>query len=683
MRDAARPLLALALVGVLLAAAGATLGALAGVDPRGRVAWTSGTPAFDTTPRDVALFVPACEVTALHLHATASTATQVDAEFFVAMPDGSARRAGSATAPATAGPPLVLPLGDLTLPWRAPLIVRLRTDTGLLTLRSARPLTWEGPASPLGAFACAFDAGAPGQAWATVTSLVITLVATGLLAAAWFARALGLPSDTGSPRWATLAAATMVGATALTYMLVVPPFEPPDELAHLQYARYVATTGTLPHTVPAAGDQWRPSSYEWVQHPLYYLGAAGVLKASGLDAPAPALAENPRSRIRPNGTEPTIFHHAGPPVPPTGHQALRTLRLLSCLMAVATAVAIARLLRTVTDDGLVVATVAGGLALMPQWDAVMGAVSTDPPATLLAALATLAIVRLARGRADTGWLLATGALIGAAYAVKATAVFLAPMAVLACVLDAANRERFDPAAPLPDQAARILGAALRPVLVVGVGIAATAAWVHLRAWLVFGDPQAFAFKKAILEAGGFVPVPGPMPWTAEFWTQMRVMVFEPFWARFGSLGAGPFPGSRVWGVYALASLLLVLVPAWGAVAWMRAAWQELRAGRGGRASCTAMAVTVCGVGVALGLAAWVAVNLAPRADMVVHWTPRHILPLTAPAALLVGAGLERVRTAPALPSRVASALVGATLLALGLAGLGVFRATALMFHFGY
>jgi hypothetical protein len=136
-------------------------------------------------------------------------------------------------------------------------------------------------------------------------------------------------------------------------------------------------------------------------------------------------------------------------------------------------------------------------------------------------------------------------------------------------------------------------------------------------------------------------------------------------------------------VYALASLLLVLVPAWGAVAWMRAAWQELRAGRGGRASCTAMAVTVCGVGVALGLAAWVAVNLAPRADMVVHWTPRHILPLTAPAALLVGAGLERVRTAPALVSRVASALVGATLLALGLAGLGVFRATALMFHFGY
>ena len=84
-----------------------------------------------------------------------------------------------------------------------------------------------------------------------------------------------------------------------------------------------------------------------------------------------------------------------------------------------------------------------------------------------------------------------------------------------------------------------LKTSLRPLLLILLGIALAAAWIHVRAWIVFGDPQAVAFKKAILEAGGFVPVTGPMPWTAEFWAQMRVMVFEPFWARFGSLGAGP------------------------------------------------------------------------------------------------------------------------------------------------
>ena len=99
-------------------------------------------------------------------------------------------------------------------------------------------------------------------------------------------------------------------------------------------------------------------------------------------------------------------------------------------MALATTWVIARLVATASADPLVVVTVAGGLGLIPQWCAVMGAVSTDPPATLLAAAATLAIVRIALGRRDTRWLLLTGVVIGAAYAVKATAVFLVPMAVV-------------------------------------------------------------------------------------------------------------------------------------------------------------------------------------------------------------------------------------------------------------
>ena len=97
-----------------------------------------------------------------------------------------------------------------------------------------------------------------------------------------------------------------------------------------------------------------------------------------------------------------------------------------------------------------------------------------------------------------------------------------------------------------------------------------------------------------------------------------------------------------------------------------------------------LAIGVCAVGVGVGLAAWVGVNLVPRADMVVHWTPRHILPLTAPAALLVGAGLERLRHASApVVVQVGAALVGVTIAALALAWLGVLRATVLMFHFGY
>ena len=152
-----------------------------------------------------------------------------------------------------------------------------------------------------------------------------------------------------------------------------------------------------------------------------------------------------------------------------------------------------------------------------------------------------------QGRRTAGWgatsLLFTGVLIGAAYAVKATTIFLVPMAVLACVLDAADTRGRRQRRTCARRAGRALRFAVRPVSLIGLGIALAAGWIHVRAWLVFGDPQAVAFKKAVLEAGGFVPLGGPMPWTAEFWAHMRVMVFEPFWARFGSLGAARSPAA--------------------------------------------------------------------------------------------------------------------------------------------
>jgi hypothetical protein len=96
-----------------------------------------------------------------------------------------------------------------------------------------------------------------------------------------------------------------------------------------------------------------------------------------------------------------------------------------------------------------------------------------------------------------------------------------------------------------------------------------------------------------------------------------------------------------------------------------------------------MAVAVCALGVGVGLVAWAAVNLAPRADMVVHWTPRHIMPLTAPMAVLVAAGLDGLGRSRPVVGRVTAVATGLLLPALALAWIGVLRATILMLHFGY
>ena len=685
MRNAARPITTGVLMMLLSGAALVTYTRLADVDPRGRASWGATAPTLDATPRDLTLFVPACDVRAVVLHPAApSRIHQVRAEFFVAMPDGSARASGSVAASGAAGGPMTLALGTVPPPWRAPLVVRVSAPDRRLTLDARRPVTLELAKSPaLGTIACAFDGGSQVRAWTLIAATIVVLLVAAVCAAAWLERTAVTAIAAVRPSYPLIASLLMAGATTVVYGLVVPPFEPPDELAHLQYARFVATTESLPSAVPPPDSEWRAASYEFVQQPLYYIGAAGVLRAAGLAAPGPALVPDPRSRLQPGGTRPTIFLHQAPPSPRTGHDALRLLRLLSMLMALGTTWAIARLLTTVTSDPLVIATVAGGLGLIPQWCAVMGAVSTDPPATLLSAAATLAIVRIAQGLIRADWLLLTGVLIGAAYAVKATAIFLAPMAVLACLLDAASRQQFGAGKPVFAGLVAALRAGVRPVLLLASGIAVPAAWIHVRAWIVFGDPQATAFKTAVLEAGGFVPLTGPLPWTTAFWAQMRVMVFEPFWARFGSLGAGPFPGSRIWLVYGMASVVIVLVAALGVVGWTVAGIRDVRRGHGGTAARTTLATTVCGTGVVVGLAAWLAVNLVPQADMVVHWTPRHILPLTAPAALLVGAGLDRLRHAAPLGRRAGAAVIGMTIAALALAWLGVLRATVLMFHFGY
>ncbi len=693
-----RRTLVLLLAAGLLAAAGLTFSRLRDIDPRARGGWAASPVVFDQAPRDLTVFVPACDVRSFALHPAPGSAGWLSVEFLRRDwgPRGQVQttHVGGATLRVAGAAPVTVPLDAAAPAWREALTLQVRVvDSVGQSAPGLAPIPLD-PARPvaldvfddgwLGRFACAFDGGRRARAWTVVAATLLVMAGAAWLGAAWIARALsgGAPARVGyrTTLWVPLA---LTLATTAVYALVVPPFEPPDELAHFQYARYVAATGALPDAVPPHDSEWRASSYEWVQQPLYYIAAAAALKAADLDAARPALALNPRSRMQAGGTEPTIFRHAAPPAPAAPHQGLGLLRFMSLLMAVGTAIAIARLVALVTDEGLIVATVAGGLGLVPQWCAVMGAVSTDPPATFLAALATLAVVRIGLGRVHAGWLLLTGVSIGAAYAVKTTAVFLVPMALLACAIAARGvrsrhpeRERREPT--------RVLRETVRLTSIVGAGTLFASAWIHVRAWLVFGDPQAFAFKKAVLEAGGFVPARGPMPWHAEFWVQMRVMVFEPFWARFGSLGAGPFPDSRVWIVYGGASLVLLCMAFIGVAGAWAAVRRGSRAGTGSEAAVIrAVPVWLCAAGVSIGLAAWIGVNLFPRADMVVHWTPRHILPLTAPAAVLVAAGLAHLVSASSRVGRVGAAVVGLVLPALALAWLGVFRATVLMFHFGY
>jgi hypothetical protein len=95
-------------------------------------------------------------------------------------------------------------------------------------------------------------------------------------------------------------------------------------------------------------------------------------------------------------------------------------------------------------------------------------------------------------------------------------------------------------------------------------------------------------------------------------------------------------------------------------------------------------VLASATGVLVGVGLWAWVNLVPQADVIVHWTPRHILPLTVPLMVVVASGTQHIAAGLRVtPRRWFRWALAGGLLILALTGLAVLRSVVLGFHFGY
>lgn len=649
----------LACVGVLLAAGAGLSWSLRAPDPRTRAAWTSAPPIVRTgQPLTTTLYLPSCQVTAVRVHAAPGASGLLDASLTV---DGRPLTPDATTRVVLApGAPADIPLREA--PPRRRATLTLATQARDVPLHATRPFELEAAqASALGLLPCALGV-SEAAAWTIAAALVLHLVGLGYLAArVW----RGRPATQRPARWPPALAAALTGTTVAIYAALVPPFEPPDEMAHLQYARFVATTGGLPRALPPDA-QWRDSAYEWVQQPAYYVVAAGLLRAFGDPDARPAPRPHPESLLA-GGPDMAIYQHPDTSSPPAARRGIVLLRALSLLLAMLTAWWTARAIGLVTGDVRLAVAAAACLSLVHQWAAVMGSVSTDPPATAAAAAATWLLCRYLHGPARWTSALGMGLAVGIAWAMKVTATFLVPMLAVA-LLVVATRDGW-----------RL---ALRQGVACTAGVVLAAGWIPLRASLVFGDPLARAFKREVLALGGFVVLDRPPILSVAFADELRRLVFEPFWARFGSLGAGPLPGTRLWWVYGTATLVLVALASAGCSRAARDGVEALR--RRELPAPAAASLIACAVGVAAGLALWAWINLVPQDDVIVHWTPRHILPLTAPLLVTTAAGvLALAARLPATRRHLLRPVAASAILLLAVAGLAVLRSVILQFHFGF
>lgn len=356
-------------------------------------------------------------------------------------------------------------------------------------------------------------------------------------------------------------------ALGLVYSLAAPILEPPDEVWHYPYVRYLATHWRLPPRDPDSllGQQS-------TQPPLYY--AAAALATAWVDAddleellrynlhwgyPAAGTVNDNKNRVI--HTDAEAFPWRGATL------AIHLARFVNLIFGAVTVVATWLLARQVAPEWRWLAPVATALvAFNPQFLFISAAVSND---AAVAAWASLALWLLVGGlghgfdRRRSAW---TGLVIGLAILSKTSAIALLPLALVAVGLNYPITQHTGvhslPPGRNTHHATHDLFVSL--TLILGV-VFAISGWWFVRSALLYGDP---------LSIGGHLETwwAHERPLTlAELWAQLPQVELS-FWGGFG-WGNVRLPDSfyqMLWVVVRLAILGLLL-------AFVR--WFRSRSGR--------------------------------------------------------------------------------------------------------
>ncbi len=237
--------------------------------------------------------------------------------------------------------------------------------------------------------------------------------------------------------WAGLILA-LYFAAGITYSVVTPVFEAPDEIYHVPYVLHLVETGRLPIQDAAHPGLWEQ---EGSQPPLYYALAAlwsGWIRADDLEA---VRALNPHARVGvalAQDNRNMVVHPAPERFPWHGTVlAVHWMRLLSLLLGGGTVWCTYALGRRIAPARPEMALGAMALnASIPQFLFISASVNNDNLITLLASLALWQMVRLMQVGASWRRGLWLGATIGLACLAKLSGLALLALAALVLALEA-------------------------------------------------------------------------------------------------------------------------------------------------------------------------------------------------------------------------------------------------------
>ncbi len=229
-------------------------------------------------------------------------------------------------------------------------------------------------------------------------------------------------------------------ALAVTYSLVTPPFESPDEVGHFYYTFHLLNARSLPvQRVGELGEAHQP--------PLYYAIAALFAVPADLEDPTGRFIPNPEFMWAGRGGNDINagLHGSAETFPFRGHSlALHLARFSSVLMGTITVIFTVLTGWKVFPDNPLIGLLAGALvAFNPQFLFISGSVNNDNLLTVLSTLSWWQILRAMKNPEQRRQWAYIGLLIGAAFLAKVNGgIVIGLVAGIALLLCAFERRSF-------------------------------------------------------------------------------------------------------------------------------------------------------------------------------------------------------------------------------------------------
>jgi len=338
----------------------------------------------------------------------------------------------------------------------------------------------------------------------------------------------------------------------ITYSLVTPLFEAPDERGHYFYVKHLADGHGLPVLLLS---EVEPYWQEGGQPPLYYL--MGALLTFWIDtSDARELrAANPYANVGiplAYGNKNVILHSPGEAFPYQGAiLAVHLVRLLSVLLGATTVLFTYLLVLEIYPEGRALALGAAAInAFIPQFLFISGSVNNDNLVTALSSLSLFLLFRLIRLGPTWRRYALLGLVLGLACLSKLSALGLLGLTFMGLLI-VSRRQR---------SASSLVKGGLVILIMVGL----LAGWWYLRNWLLYGNATALNMYLALIERRA-------RPLTlSRFFYEMRGFKTS-FWALFGWFNV--LADSALYVFYDLLSLAGLLGFLWGVI---RGVWHRER-----------------------------------------------------------------------------------------------------------